>query len=78
MKLPIEFGASGVRLTPSPLGRSAHRCWVPCDVDEAESVGQIPLGRLGEPADVAGPVLSSASRYITGQVLHVNRGLTMR
>lgn len=37
----------------------------------------IPLGRMCEPADVVGPVLflaGPASRFITGQVLHVNGG----
>jgi len=41
---------------------------------------QIPLGRLGDIEDIVGPVLflcSSAARYITGQVLHVNGGLHM-
>jgi NAD(P)-dependent dehydrogenase (short-subunit alcohol dehydrogenase family) len=42
---------------------------------------RIPMGRLGEPDDVAGPVLflmSEAARYITGQVIHVNGGAFMR
>jgi NAD(P)-dependent dehydrogenase (short-subunit alcohol dehydrogenase family) len=40
----------------------------------------IPLGRLGQPADVVGPVLfllGDESSYVTGQVLHVNGGLLM-
>lgn len=39
---------------------------------------KIPLGRAGEPAEVAQTVaflLSDASSYITGQTLHVNGGL---
>ncbi len=41
---------------------------------------QIPLGRLGQPADVAEAVCFLASDeagYITGQVLHVNGGMLM-
>ena len=41
---------------------------------------RVPLGRLGTPAEVAAAVvflLSSASSYVTGQVLHVNGGLAM-
>jgi 2-hydroxycyclohexanecarboxyl-CoA dehydrogenase len=40
----------------------------------------IPLGRLGQPDDLAGAIvfLSSAdSAFITGQVLSVSGGLTM-
>ena len=42
--------------------------------------GQIPLGRLGTPADVAAAVLFLASPqagYITGETLHVNGGMYM-
>lgn len=41
---------------------------------------QIPLGRFGQPADVAGAIrflASDAAGYITGQVLHVNGGMYM-
>jgi len=41
---------------------------------------QIPLGRMGEPEDVAEAVYwlcSRGSEYVTGQVIHVNGGLYM-
>lgn len=41
---------------------------------------QIPLGRLGQPADIAEAVrflVSDGAGYITGQVLHVNGGMLM-
>ena len=41
---------------------------------------RIPLGRLAEPDDIAGPVLflaSSAARYVNGQVLTVDGGLSV-
>lgn len=41
---------------------------------------QIPLGRLGQPSDVAEAVrflVSDEAGYITGQVLHVNGGMLM-
>jgi 3-oxoacyl-[acyl-carrier protein] reductase len=41
---------------------------------------QIPLGRMGEPEEVAEAVYwlcSKAASYITGQVIHVNGGLYM-
>jgi len=51
------------------------------DVDPAVSgkvVEQVPLGRLGHPADVAGACLFLASdlaAYVTGATLDVNGGL---
>ncbi|MGQ0648832.1 MAG: 3-oxoacyl-[acyl-carrier-protein] reductase [Gemmatimonadaceae bacterium] len=50
--------------------------------DEARSVlmGQIPLERLGTPADVAGAVVflsSDLASYITGQVIVVDGGMVM-
>jgi len=45
-----------------------------------EMAGQIALGRLGEPADVAGAVAflaGPAAAYITGETLHVNGGMYM-
>ena len=49
--------------------------------DKLESMAKnIPCGRLGEPKDVSNAVFflaSEESSYITGQVIHVNGGLTM-
>lgn len=45
-----------------------------------ELMGQIPMGRLGTPEDVANGVLffaSDWSGYITGQVLNINGGMYM-
>lgn len=47
---------------------------------KSEIISQIPLGRAGSPADVAGLAVflaSDAARYITGQVIHVNGGMYM-
>jgi 3-oxoacyl-[acyl-carrier protein] reductase len=43
-------------------------------------VGNIPLGRLGTPADIAAAVLFLASpgaAYVTGSTIHVNGGMFM-
>jgi 3-oxoacyl-[acyl-carrier protein] reductase len=53
------------------------------DLSEAQTsalLGQIPLGRLGQPSDIADAVLFLASGragYITGAELHVNGGMFM-
>lgn len=47
---------------------------------EANIVREIPLGRIGEPADVAGAAVylaSDESAFVTGQVLSVNGGQWM-
>jgi 3-oxoacyl-[acyl-carrier protein] reductase len=43
----------------------------------AQMLPEIPLGRFGQPSDIAGAVLflcSPLSAYVTGQVIHVNGG----
>jgi 3-oxoacyl-[acyl-carrier protein] reductase len=50
------------------------------EAQRAALLGQIPIGRLGTPADVAGAVLflvSPQATYITGETLHVNGGMYM-
>ena len=50
------------------------------EAQRAALVGQIPVGRLGTPADVAPAVLflvSPQATYITGETLHVNGGMYM-
>jgi 3-oxoacyl-[acyl-carrier protein] reductase len=50
------------------------------DARRQELQRQIPLGRLGTPAEIAGASLflaSPAAAYVTGATLHVDGGLTM-
>jgi 3-oxoacyl-[acyl-carrier protein] reductase len=46
-------------------------------LDQQRFIATVPLGRLGEPEEIAGPMLfllSEAASYITGQTIHVNGG----
>ncbi len=84
--LAVEFGADNVRANAIAPGfiRTAQ------SLDEANSLGEaglvsatstIPLGRVGEPDDVAGVALflaSPAALYISGQVIVVDGGLLVR
>ena len=50
------------------------------DAQRVTLQSQIPLGRLGEPDDIAATVAflaSDAGQYITGETIHVNGGLYM-
>ncbi|MDF7670997.1 3-oxoacyl-ACP reductase FabG [Orbaceae bacterium ESL0721] len=50
------------------------------DEQKAATLAQVPMGRLGSPADIANAVAFLASdeaAYITGETLHVNGGMYM-
>ncbi|MBM4023256.1 MAG: SDR family oxidoreductase [Planctomycetes bacterium] len=70
----IRFNAVAPGLVRTPLTRGL----VSSEVAEKASVGMHPLGRLGEPDDVARAIaflLDPAQDWITGQVLGVDGGL---
>jgi 2-hydroxycyclohexanecarboxyl-CoA dehydrogenase len=78
-----EFGVKGIRvnsiapgLTASPM--TAHEMGLP-GLQEA-FVKEYPLGRIGTATDIANAALWLASdeSFVTGQVLQINGGLTLR
>lgn len=84
--LACEWGRH--KITVNALGptvfRSALTAWMFEDDDPGKSVregmlARIPLGRLGEPDDLVGPLvflMSDASQFVTGQVLYADGGYT--
>ena len=79
--LAREIGSRGVTVNvvaPGFIATDMTRD-LPEDAKQ-EMAGQIALGRLGDPADVAGAVAFLAgpsAAYITGETLHVNGGMYM-
>jgi NAD(P)-dependent dehydrogenase (short-subunit alcohol dehydrogenase family) len=79
--LALELAPNGIRVNsvaPGPIRTPMHDD-LP-DFDESARAALSPLGRIGEPDDVVGPVLfllGPDSRYVTGAVLHVNGGILM-
>jgi L-rhamnose 1-dehydrogenase len=79
--MAIALGPHGITcnsVLPGAIGTDINRDdW--SDPDKLAYLNnRIPLGRLGEPADVAGPVVflaSPAAAYVTGSGLLVDGGL---
>src|SRR5436190_789326 len=84
--LGCEWGETGI--TVNALGPTVFRSpltqWMFEDTDRAREVRKgfltrVPKGRLGEPADLAGPLLflaSKASDFYTGHILYADGGYT--
>jgi NAD(P)-dependent dehydrogenase (short-subunit alcohol dehydrogenase family) len=84
--LGCEWGDTGI--TVNALGPTVFRSpltqWMFEDSDRAKGVRagfltRVPKGRLGEPSDLAGPLLflaSKASDFFTGHVLYADGGYT--
>lgn len=75
-----EFGIDGIRVnavTPGLIATDINKGLIPDDRMKG-ILEQIPLNRIGEPADVAGCVVFLASdlaKYLTGVTLDVNGGM---
>jgi len=79
--LAREVGSRGITanaIAPGFIDTDMTRALA--DAQRAALNAQIPLGRLGQPADIAGAVAflcSADGAYITGETLHVNGGMYM-
>ncbi len=84
--LGCELGPSGITVNAiaPTVFRSPLTAWMFADDDKAKAtrsgfLARVPKGRLGEPADLAGPLLFLASRasdFYTGHVLYADGGYT--
>ncbi|MBB4789667.1 SDR family NAD(P)-dependent oxidoreductase [Streptomyces nodosus] len=78
--LAAEWGAQQVRVNAVCPGvtRTTLGSWVTADAATFNRyLGKVPLGRIGEPEDIAAAVLflsTARSSYITGQTLNVDGG----
>jgi L-rhamnose 1-dehydrogenase len=76
----IALGRHGIRcnsVLPGTILTDINREDLADPAKRAHMAGRVPLGRLGEPDDVAGPILFLASdlaRYVTGAALLVDGG----
>src|SRR5579875_871631 len=81
--LAVEWGAANVRvnaLAPAIVRTDfARKLWENPEI-YAKAVARYPLGRIGEPDDVAGAAVFLASRagaFITGQTIVIDGGVTI-
>ena len=84
--LGCELGPTGITVNAiaPTVFRSPLTAWMFEDTDQAEAVRggfltRVPKGRLGEPEDLAGPLLflsSRASDFYTGHILYADGGYT--
>lgn len=77
-----ELAAKGVTVNAVAPGAVATEMTAAIsDSARAELVGQVPLGRMAKPEEIAAVVAflaSDAASYVTGQVIHVNGGSYMQ
>ncbi len=84
--LGCELGPTGITVNAiaPTVFRSPLTAWMFEDTDKARAVregflARVPKGRLGEPEDLAGPLLflaSGASDFYTGHILYADGGYT--
>jgi NAD(P)-dependent dehydrogenase (short-subunit alcohol dehydrogenase family) len=81
--LAVEYGPHNVRvncIAPGLIRTDFARALWEDEANLARALNGTPLGRIGDPVDVAGVAVflaSNAARYVTGQVIIVDGGATV-
>ncbi|KAF5082815.1 MAG: glucose 1-dehydrogenase [Methanoculleus horonobensis] len=81
--LALEYAGQGIRVNavaPGAIATPINREWVDDPEKKAAVEGHIPMGRAGEPGEIAAVfafLASDEAAYITGQTIYVDGGLTL-
>lgn len=81
--LAVEYGANNIRvncIAPGLIRTDFSKALWEDEANLKAAMEYTPLGRIGEPDDIAGAAIflaSSAARYVTGQTIVIDGGVTV-
>jgi len=81
--LALEYAGDGIRVNtvaPGAIETPINQEWTEHPEKKREAEGHIPMGRVGQPEEIATVfafLASDEAAYITGQTIHVDGGLTL-
>jgi glucose 1-dehydrogenase len=81
--MAFELGQYGIRVNaiePGTIPTDFNRARLSAPEAQAELLGKIPLGRMGEPRDLVGAAVylaSEESSFTTGAVIRIDGGMTL-